>query len=100
MGTELLIIGLFCRVDDQIGHLEMEYGAYLHPSEIVTLGMLFALKGQGNRQFYRWLARLAALVPRAAGTYPPFSPVQQVSRSYGSVPGVHGPLRRRRYFRN
>jgi hypothetical protein len=28
--------------------------ANLWPSEIVTLGLLFALKGVGNRAFYRW----------------------------------------------
>lgn len=31
--------------------------ANLYPSEIVTLGVLFALKGVGNRAFYRWLVR-------------------------------------------
>lgn len=31
--------------------------AKLHPSEIVTLGMLFALKGTGFKAFYRWLSR-------------------------------------------
>jgi hypothetical protein len=25
------------------------------PSEVVTLGLLHALKGGGNRPFYRWL---------------------------------------------
>ncbi len=31
--------------------------AKLAPSEIVTLGILFALKGVGNRAFYRWIDR-------------------------------------------
>jgi hypothetical protein len=31
--------------------------ARLHPSEVVTLALLFALKGVGNRPFYRWLKR-------------------------------------------
>jgi hypothetical protein len=31
--------------------------ANLWPSEIVTVGILFALKGVGNRAFYRWLHR-------------------------------------------
>lgn len=31
--------------------------AALYPSEVVTLALLFALKGSGNRAFYRWLAR-------------------------------------------
>ena len=29
--------------------------AKLYPSEVVTLALLFALKGVGNRSFYRWL---------------------------------------------
>lgn len=31
--------------------------ALLHPSEIVTLGLLSALKGASNRAFYRWVKR-------------------------------------------
>jgi hypothetical protein len=31
--------------------------ANLYPSEVVTLGLLFALKGVGPRAFYRWLQR-------------------------------------------
>ena len=31
--------------------------AHLWPSEVVTLGLLHALKGGGNRPFYRWLTR-------------------------------------------
>ena len=42
--------------------------AVLHPSELVTLGMLFALKGVGNRAFYRWAEepRLLSLGRRTA----------------------------------
>ena len=31
--------------------------ASLCPGELVTLGLLFALKGRGGRAFYRWAAR-------------------------------------------
>lgn len=31
--------------------------AKLYPSEVVTIGILFALKGRWFRAFYRWLAR-------------------------------------------
>jgi hypothetical protein len=55
--TEDILIGLFCRVDDRLGSLPHDPQALLHPSEVVTLGLLFALKGQGNRAFYRWLDR-------------------------------------------
>src|SRR5262249_30826672 len=39
--------------------------ARLWPSEVVTLGLLHALKGGGNRAFYRWLTRdYRTLFPR------------------------------------
>jgi hypothetical protein len=38
---------------DQPKHLQ----AKLYPSEIVTLALVFALKGLGSRPFYRWLSR-------------------------------------------
>ena len=57
MTTEHLIIGIFCRVDNQIGHLPKHTQAKLYPSELVTLALLHALKGSGQRPFYRWLCR-------------------------------------------
>ena len=55
---------LFVRVDDAMTHQEKHPQALLYPSEIVTLGMLFALKGVGTRAFYRWAkANLAPLFP-------------------------------------
>lgn len=57
MNAESIIIGLFCRVDDRLGAVPKEPLGYLHPSEIVTLGLLFALKAQKGRPFYRWLSR-------------------------------------------
>ena len=33
------------------------FQARLWPSELVTIGLLFALKGGSFRAFYRWLAR-------------------------------------------
>jgi hypothetical protein len=53
--TEELIIELFCRVDDEMLDVEKTGQAHLYPSEVVTLGLLFALNGKGNRAFYRWL---------------------------------------------
>ena len=59
------IIILFCRVDDQLGYLPKHSQGQLHPSEIVTLAMLYSLKGVGQRAFYRWLvANHAELFPR------------------------------------
>src|SRR5215467_12540434 len=47
------ITALFCQVDDQLAGLPKHPEAYLWPSEVVTLGLLHALKGVGNRPFYR-----------------------------------------------
>jgi hypothetical protein len=59
------ITALFCQVDDQLGGLPKHPEAHLWPSEIVTLGLLHALRGVGNRPFYRWLTRdYRALFPR------------------------------------
>ena len=55
MTTEHFIIELFCRVDDQIPHAKKHSQASLFPSEVITLALLFTLKGVGNRAFYRWL---------------------------------------------
>ena len=55
MPTEYFIIELFCRVDDKMFDVRKHTQATLYPSEVVTLALLFALKGQGNRAFYRWL---------------------------------------------
>lgn len=57
MTTEDFIIDLFCRIDDAMKDLEKHGQATLYPSEIVTLAILFAIKGVGNRAFYRWLKR-------------------------------------------
>jgi hypothetical protein len=45
MSTEDIIIRLFLIVDDRIGPVKKRDDAKLYPSEIVTIGLLFALKG-------------------------------------------------------
>ena len=57
MTTEHLIIGIFCHVDNAIGHLPRHSQAKLYPSELVTLALLYGLKGGTKRAFYRWLCR-------------------------------------------
>ena len=57
MTTEDFILSLFCQVDDQMGDLPKHPQAILWPSELVTIGLLFALKGGYFRAFYRWLKR-------------------------------------------
>src|SRR6266496_4275628 len=59
------ITALFCQVADQIPDIPKHPQASLWPSEVVTLGLLHALKGVGNRPFYRWLTRdYRVLFPR------------------------------------
>ncbi len=57
MTTVDFITGLFCRVDDRMQAVPKHPQAHLYPSEVVTLALLFALKGVGDRAFYRWLVR-------------------------------------------
>ena len=57
MATVDFLISLFCLVDDRLGPQRKHPQAYLWPSELVTIGLLFALKGGSFRAFYRWLAR-------------------------------------------
>ena len=55
MHTEDFIIDLFCRIDDQMKDVPKHSQSKLYPSELVTVGVLHALKGVGQRAFYRWL---------------------------------------------
>ena len=60
MTTVDLITELFYRVDEHLNELDRNQRhsqAHFYPSEVVTLALLFALKGVGNRAFYRWLVR-------------------------------------------
>ncbi len=65
MTTQEFTIELFCRVDDLMIGVAKHPQAALFPSEVVTLAFLFAIKGVGNRAFYRWLKRdWSELFPR------------------------------------
>jgi hypothetical protein len=55
MRTEEIIIRLFCMVDEKLRHVKKRKDASLHPSEIITIGILFSLKGGRFPAFYRWL---------------------------------------------
>ncbi len=57
MTTVDFITELFCRVDDEFGLVQRHRQAKLYPSEVVTLALLYALKGCGQRAFWRWLVR-------------------------------------------
>src|SRR5438067_8833778 len=57
LSTEVFITELFGRVDDRMREVPKHPQANLWPGEVVTLAILFALKGVGERAFYRWLVR-------------------------------------------
>src|SRR2546430_12317157 len=57
MSTLECITALFYEVDEQMRTMPQHPEAPLWPSEVGTLGLLHALKGVGNRAFYRWLTR-------------------------------------------
>ena len=49
MTTIDVITALFYEVDEQMRLISTHLEAHLWPSEVVTLGLLHALKGGGNR---------------------------------------------------
>jgi hypothetical protein len=55
--TEDIIYQIFMSVDDAMRNVQKVPQAKLYPSEVVTIGILFALKGGHFRAFYRWLKR-------------------------------------------
>ena len=57
MSTIDFITILFSNVDDKMPEAKKHSQAKLYPSEVVTIALLFSLKGVGNRAFYRWLKR-------------------------------------------
>jgi hypothetical protein len=57
MTTVNMIIQIFCLVDDEMKNMPKHSQAKLYPSELITIGILFALKGGHFRAFYRWLSR-------------------------------------------
>ena len=65
MTTVDFITAFFYAVDEQLRAIPKHPEARLWPSEVVPLGLLHALKGVGNRAFYRCLTRdYRALFPR------------------------------------
>ena len=65
MTAQDFTLELFCRVDDTLTNMRQHPLASLHPSEVVTLGMLQALRREGPCAFYRWVCKeLKELFPR------------------------------------
>ncbi len=94
MSTEEFIIGLFCRVDAHIGAVPKHPQALLYPSEVVTLALLFALKGVGERACYRWLVRdlipLFPALPERTRLFRLFRTHQEWISSFMAAPTVLG----------
>jgi len=57
MTTEDIIPHIFYLVATSLPEIPRHSQAKLYPSELVTIGILFALKGGCFRAFYRWLKR-------------------------------------------
>jgi len=70
MTTVECITALFYEVDEQMGAIPKHPEAHLWPSEVVTLGLLHALKGVGNRACTCSLRIIPC--PRKPGKMPPY----------------------------
>jgi hypothetical protein len=57
MMTVEFITAVFFAVDEPLRAIPQHPEAHLWPSEVVTLGLLHALKGVGHRPCSRWLTR-------------------------------------------
>ena len=62
MTTGDCITTLFCEVDEQLCAIPKHPEAHLWPSEVVTLGLLHALKGGGHRALCPWLPERTRLL--------------------------------------
>ena len=82
MPTDEIIIRLFCIVDDELQPVKKRPDAHLYASEIVTIGLLFSLKGGRFRAFYRWLtANYRAYFPKL----PERSRLQRLLAAYAEL---------------
>jgi hypothetical protein len=85
MPTDEIILRLFCMVDDELRDVNKHPEAERYPSEIVTIGLLFALKGGRFRAFYTWLTKnYRALFP----SVPERTRLQRLKRDH-AVYGYH-----------
>jgi len=94
MTTWDLITALFYHVDEQLHDIPKHPEAHLWPSEVVTLGLLHALKGVGNRAFYRWLTRdyrmLFPRLPEGTRLFRLFTTHHNWTRAFLAAPTVLG----------
>ena len=94
MSTVEFITTLFYEVDEQLRAIPTHPEAHLSPSEVVTLGLLHALKGGGNRAFYRCLMRdyrpLFPRVPERTRLFRLFMTHQDWTQAFLAAPTVLG----------
>ena len=85
MITVEFITALFYEIDEQLRAIPEHPEAHLWPSEVVTLGLLHALKGGGNRACYRWLTRdYRALFPSFPSARDSFASAGRIRTGRGS----------------
>ncbi len=94
MTTLDFITALFYEVDEQMHTIPKHPEARLWPSEVVTLGLLHALKGVGNRACYRWLTRdyrpLFPRLPERTRLFRLFMTHQDWTQAFLATPTVLG----------
>jgi hypothetical protein len=94
MTTTEFITALFYHVDEQLRTVPKHPEAHIWPSEVVTLGLLHALKGVGNRPFYRWLTRdyrgLFPRLPERTRLFRLFKTHHDWTRAFLAAPTVLG----------
>jgi len=94
MTTWDVIIALFYHVDEQLHDMPKHPEAHLWPSEVVTLGLLHALKGVGKRAFHRWLTRdyrpLFPRLPERTRLFRLFKTHQDWTQTFLASPTVLG----------
>src|ERR1700741_5416777 len=94
MMTVEFITALFYEVDEHLCAIPKHPEAHLWPSEVVTLGLLHALKGVGNRPFYRWLTRdyrpLFPRLPERTRLFRLLKTHQDWTRAFLAAPTVLG----------
>lgn len=52
-----IILELYFAIDEKLKFIQRKADSIITVSEIVTIGVLYALKGRTKRQFYRWLSK-------------------------------------------
>ena len=94
MTTMEFLTALFYHVDEQLHDMPKHPEAHLWPSEVGTVGLLHALKGVGNRAFYRWLTRdyrpLFPRLPERTRLFRLFKTPQAWTRAFVAAPTMLG----------